>query len=108
MTEVIQAVKLPAGVGSIVVVSVLTCALFHSVCILKATQINVQHSLIQELMLYKFELDHNGAEVTKNIHCVKGKGAVDHSTLTRCLNKFAWVVRPLRIRQDQVDPKHGF
>ena len=47
------------------VVSALTCcALLHSVCNLKATQMNMQHCLIWELVLYKFEL-----EVTINIVC---------------------------------------
>ena len=49
-------------------VGVLTCCAFlHSVCDLKATQMNVQHSLIQELRLFESELGHNAAEVTKNI-----------------------------------------
>ena len=44
---------IPTLVGSIIVVGELTgCALFHSECDLKAAQMNVQHSLIQELMLY--------------------------------------------------------
>ena len=36
-----------------------------SLCGLKAAHLNVQHCLIQELMLYKFELGHNAAEATK-------------------------------------------
>ena len=39
-------------------------------------------------MLYKSELGHNTAEVTKNIGCVKGEGTVDHSTVTRWFKKF--------------------
>ena len=50
---------------------------------LKAAQMNMQSSLIQGFMLYKFELAHNAAEATKNICCVKGEDAADHSTLTR-------------------------
>ena len=48
-------------------------------CVLKGSQINVQHSLIQKLQLNEFELGHNTAETTKNIYCVKSKGAVNHS-----------------------------
>ena len=67
-------------VRSILLVGVLTCcALLHSVCNLKAVQRNVQHSLIKELMLYKFKLGDDAAKTTKNICCVKGEGAVDHS-----------------------------
>ena len=32
-------------------------------------------------MLYEFELDHNAAEVTKNIYRVKGEGAVNHNEM---------------------------
>ena len=62
------------------VVSVLTrCALLQSVCDLKAAQMNVQCSLIQELMLDKFELGYNATEVTKKIYYAKDEGAVDRS-----------------------------
>ena len=54
-------------------------ALFHSVCDLKAAQINTQTSLIREFVLYEFELGHYAAEATKNI-C---EDTVDHSTVTR-------------------------
>ena len=56
MTEAVQAmISLPAMVGSIVVVCVLICyAFLHSKCDLKVTLINMQHSLIQELILYGF------------------------------------------------------
>ena len=71
MTEAVQ-----DAVGSIVVVGALTCcALLHSICDLKATQMNVPHSLIQKLMLYKFKLGQNTAETTKNICCAKCEGA---------------------------------
>ena len=52
-------------------------------CDLKAAQMNVQHGLIWEFMLYKFELGHNAMEATKNICYVKSEGAVDHSLETR-------------------------
>ena len=62
------------------VVGALThCALLNSVCDLTPPPMNRQHSRIRDLMLYKFELGHNGAEVTKNICCAKDKGAVDHT-----------------------------
>ena len=49
---------------------------------------NVQSSLIWELLCYKFKLRHNITESTKNICCAKGEGAVDHSTVTRQMEKF--------------------
>ena len=65
------------------VVGVLTCcALLYFVCDLKAVQLNVQLSLIQEFMLYEFKLGHNAAEATKNICCMKGEDT-DHNTVTR-------------------------
>ena len=76
-------------VGSILVVGVLIhCALLHSVWVLKVAQINVQCSLIQELMFYEFRLDHSITEATKNICGAKGEGAVDYSTITRLFKKF--------------------
>ena len=71
-------------IDSIMVVGVQTCcALLHLVYNLKVAQMNMQYSLIWELMLYKLELDHNAAEATKNICCVKGDGTFDHSTITK-------------------------
>ena len=70
-------------------VGVLTHYTFlHSLYDLKTVQMNMQHSLIQEFMLYKFKLGHNSIETTKNITCVKGEGAVDHSIVTRWFKKF--------------------
>ena len=80
--------KLPSMIGSFIVVGVLThSVLLHFTCDLKATKMNVQCSLIQELMLYKFELSCNATEVTKDICCVKDDGTVDHSTETRWFKK---------------------
>ena len=82
--------RVPAVVGSIMVVGVLKfSALLHSLCDLKFTQMNVQGSLIQDIMLYKFKLEYNAKEATKNITCTKGEGAVDHSTETRRFKKFS-------------------
>ena len=66
-----------------VVGALASCALFHYVYDLKATQMNVQHSLIQEIMLYKFEEGHNAVKATKNFCCEKGEDAVDHTTVSR-------------------------
>ena len=70
---------------------VVLCALLHSVCVCvcvcvcdsKATSMNMQHILIQELIHYKFKLGNNTMEATKNIFHAKGEGIVDHSTVTR-------------------------
>ena len=71
--------KLPTVVGSIMLVGVLTCcALLHLMCDLKPTKMNVQCSLIQELMLHEFKLDHKAVKTTKNIFNMKGEGSVDH------------------------------
>ena len=76
-------------VGSIVVVGVLThCALLHSVRDLKITKVNVQCSIIEELMLYEFEQGYKIVEATKNICYAKDESAVDHSTITRGFKKF--------------------
>ena len=37
------------------------CALLHTLCNLKATQMNVQCSITWKIILYKFELSHNGS-----------------------------------------------
>ena len=52
----------------------------------KATQMNVQSSLIQELFRYKFELRNNAAEANKII--CRLKGAVDYYTVTWRFTKF--------------------
>ena len=83
-------------VASIVVVGVLTCCtLFHTVCDLKTTQMNMQYNLIWELMLYEIELGHNMTEATKNIYCMKGEGAIDHSTVIRWVKQlYAGLQKP--------------
>ena len=79
----------PTVVGSILIVGVLThCALVLSMYDLKAAQVNVQHSLIWEFMLYKFTLCHKAAEATKNICCAKSEEIIDQSTVTRWFKKF--------------------
>ena len=70
-------------------VDVLTyCALFHSVCDLIAIQMNVQCSLIWELILYNFQQGYNTARATKNICYMKSEWVVDYKTVTRWLKKF--------------------
>ena len=74
---------------SIMVIGVLTCcALLHSMCDLKATQMNMQCSLIWKLMLYEFKLDYNTVDATKNICGTKYGGTIDHNTVTRWFKKF--------------------
>ena len=80
--------KLPAVVGSIIVNGALTrCALLHPKCDLKDTQMNVKSRVIQELLLYMFQLGHNAAEATKTFSYAK-EGTVDHSIVTRWFKKF--------------------
>ena len=49
---------------------------------------NMQGSVIKELLLNKFELGHNMKEATKKISHAKGEGTVNHSTVTRWFKKF--------------------
>ena len=76
-------------VGIIAIVGALTrCALLQSMCDLKAGQMNMQHSILQEFMPYESVLGHDAAEATRNICCVKVDSTVDHSTVTRGFEKF--------------------
>ena len=56
---------------------------------MKATQMNVQHSLDQELMVLEFELSHNITEATKTVCFVKGEGAIDHNIVIRSFKKYS-------------------
>ena len=69
--------KIPAVVY--VEFGTLTCTLFHSMCDLKATHMNM-HNLTRELRPYEFKFGHNAA---KNICSVKDEGTLDHSTVTK-------------------------
>ena len=83
MTEAVLAVLGITVFGNMMVVEPLvSCALFPSVCDLKTTKMNVQSSLIRELMFNEFKVGHNSMEGTKNVCCVKVEGKVDHSTIT--------------------------
>ena len=57
-------------------------------CDLKAPQINVQCSLLLEIMLNEFKLDHNAMEATKNICFAKDDGATDYCMVTRWFKRF--------------------
>ena len=70
--------KVLAVVDRIVIVGALTSeALVNFVWDLKASQINVKLSLIQER--FEYVLGHNAKEATKKISSAKDEGAVDHS-----------------------------
>ena len=73
----------PAVVANIVIVGVVTCVFLHSMCNLKAAQMNELRNLIQKLQFYGFELSQSSAEATKNICCVKDQIIVHHSTVNR-------------------------
>ena len=95
-TKAIHPWQVPDVIVSILVVDMLIYfALLYSECNLKATQMNRQHSLIQEHMFYTFELGYNAMEATRNICCVKHEDTVDHSTVTN----LAQVAGSLTIRQ---------
>ena len=46
---------------------------------------NVQRNLMRELKIYEFEQGHNTVETIKSICRGKGRGVVDHNTVTRWL-----------------------
>ena len=80
--------KVRTVVGRIMVVIVLTCALLHSECDLKAAQKNMQCNLTYALQV---QLGHYSREATKNICLAKGEDTVDH--FTEDSRNFAWVTR---------------
>ena len=49
---------------------------------------NVQYSLIREIIRYEFELSHNAAETTKNNWDAKDECTVDQNRESRWFNKF--------------------
>ena len=66
MTEAVWAVeRYPLLICKIVEICMLKHALLDYLSDLKSAQMNVQHSLIQELMLYQFKQGHNAVEETK-------------------------------------------
>jgi len=57
-------------VTSVVVSAVKACAVLQSVCEVTGEQLNTQHRLIQEILLYEFELGDTAIEATQTIkHC---------------------------------------
>ena len=69
LQHVYHMTNVPNVVGSPVVVYIPThCTLLHSMYDLEDTQMNMNITLIQKLMIYKFELSHNTMEATKNIY----------------------------------------
>ena len=59
------------------------------------------NSLIQELMPYKFKLDNNVAEATKNIWCANGESTVNLHQVNQVVRNFAVVEKTLTIKQGQ-------
>ena len=55
---------------------------------------NVQLSLIEELLLYEFKLDHNVTEITKNVCHAKIEGLVD-----QCNNYMVQEISPLGLQE---------
>ena len=93
-------------VGSIVVVGALTpCAFLRCLYDLKAVRMNVQSSLIQELILYEFKMDHSTSESAQKICYAKSNGAVGTGTVTRWLKKFSSCSKTSTIRQGLVGLK---
>ena len=54
----------------------------------------VDHSLIEELMLYNFEQGPSTVEATKNIYYVKGESAVITVQKSDGSRNFTWVAKP--------------
>ena len=69
------------------------CIDSHSVCGLKAAQMNVQRNLIRKLMPYEFELCFNATETIKKIGFVKGEGTIDYNIVIRWFKKFQTVCK---------------
>ena len=69
-------------ISSIIVVGVLTCAMFYLMWDLKGVQLKMQCCLIQELILYEFKVGHNSTEAAKNTFSARGDGTIDHSLVT--------------------------
>ena len=70
------------------VAALICCVVLHTVRDSKAAQVNVQHSLIGELLLYEFELGHYSEEGRKIICYGKDESAVDQSKVSRWLKKY--------------------
>ena len=76
-------------VGSILVVCLLIhCLLFYTMSDLKVKLMNMQLSLIWELILYELELGHNDHDETDNVYYAKCECTDDHSIVNRGFKKF--------------------
>ena len=64
-----------------------------------------QCSLIQELMLYKFELGYYTTEITATIRSAKVEGTVDCSTVTSWFKKFCLDCKNLNYQVSSNRPK---
>ena len=95
ITEVYKATVLTVVGRSVIIDGLTYCVLLLSVGNWKATQMNVQHNLIQKFKLYEFELSHNVVESTKNICCIKIESTVNHITITRWFKKFCFSYKNL-------------
>ena len=58
-------------------------------------------------MLYKFKLDHNTVEATKNICYAKVEGAADYNSVTRWIKKFCSGCKKLNNQTRLGRPKIG-
>ena len=63
-------------------------SMLYNMCDLKAIEINMQSSLMNNLMFYVFKLGCNTTKATENTFWAKGEGAVDYNTVTRWFKKF--------------------
>ena len=61
------------------------CVLLQAMCDMKAAQMDVQSSSIEELILYKCKLGHNITEATKYLSCAKGEDTADHKMVHEIL-----------------------
>ena len=68
-------------ISSIVIVGALIPALLYSMGNLKAIQMDIQCSLIWEVMFFDFKLGYNDVVATKNICCTKGEDVIDKEIL---------------------------
>ena len=73
-------------------------------CDLKAVQMKVHHSLIQQLIRYLSELGRNAAAVTKNVCCAKKERAANHSTVTKWTKKFRLGSKNFYVRTESGGP----
>ena len=66
---------------------------------------NMQCSLIWELVFYGFELGHKTVEEANNISCTKVEGMVDHNTVIRWFRKFCLSHKNLNDKTRSGGPK---